>query len=57
MPSLVLSLAFTAVILLFGSPTLAQLPKAVLFSDGLSPHVEQSFWANLKPVEYVNIFQ
>jgi len=51
----ILSLASTATVLLLGTPTLAQFPKPVLFTDGLSPHVDQSFWANLAPVEYVNI--
>lgn len=55
MPFNILSISLTAALFLSGNPALAQLPKPALFSDGLSPHVEQSFWANLKPVEYVSL--
>ncbi|KAH8883536.1 hypothetical protein GQ53DRAFT_882789 [Thozetella sp. PMI_491] len=36
-------------LLLFGSGALAQFPKPVLFSDGLSPHVDNVFWQHLAP--------
>lgn len=31
------------------APALAGLDRPTLFSDGLSPHVDSSFWVNLKP--------
>ncbi|KAH8806067.1 hypothetical protein F5884DRAFT_836295 [Xylogone sp. PMI_703] len=38
-------------LLLFGGNVLGQLNKPVLFSDGLSPHVDSVFWQHLTPTQ------
>ncbi|EJD53722.1 hypothetical protein AURDEDRAFT_110488 [Auricularia subglabra TFB-10046 SS5] len=44
-------LSFAAVLLASNAAVNAALNKPVLFNDGLSPHVDSSFWANLQPTQ------
>ncbi|KAH7106131.1 hypothetical protein BKA62DRAFT_668832 [Auriculariales sp. MPI-PUGE-AT-0066] len=44
-----LNLASVTVALGLAASSVAQLPKPVLFSDGLSPHVDATFMANIQP--------
>lgn len=45
------SLKAAAAAALFSTSAMAALGKPVLFTDGLSPHVDASFWANLAPTQ------
>lgn len=49
--SLKAALALVASSALLSTPVLAALGRTTLFKDGLSPHVDASFWSNLTPTQ------